>query len=326
MRNEMRRARGRSGPRQTGCNRAVSRPLRLLIAGPTASGKSALALAFAKRTGALVVNADSQQVYDGWQILSARPDASDLAAAEHRLYGHVALERDYSAGAWVRDCAAVLAESGARPVVIVGGTGLYFKALTEGIAPIPVVPEGLRRAGEAELERLGLEAFAADLAEADPETVRTLDLANPARVLRAWEVLQHTGTGLAAWRARTEAPVLPLEAARAIALAPPRDWLYARCEARFDAMMAAGALAEVRAVLARGLPPTAPGLKALGAPELAAHLAGETDLETAVTTAKTATRRYAKRQLTWVRNQMSAWEHIETPLEGAQAERLAAEF
>ncbi|MEL6220677.1 MAG: tRNA (adenosine(37)-N6)-dimethylallyltransferase MiaA [Pseudomonadota bacterium] len=287
-------------------------------------------MAFAKRTGALVVNADSQQVYDGWQILSARPDASDLAAAEHRLYGHVALERDYSAGAWVRDCAAVLAESGARPVVIVGGTGLYFKALTEGIAPIPVVPEGLRRAGEAELERLGLEAFAADLAEADPETVRTLDLANPARVLRAWEVLQHTGTGLAAWRARTEAPVLPLEAARAIALAPPRDWLYARCEARFDAMMAAGALAEVPSVADRGpappAPPPAPRLKALGAPELAAHLAGETDLETAVTTAKTATRRYAKRQLTWVRNQMSAWEHIETPLEGAQAERLAVEF
>ncbi|MEM9144683.1 MAG: tRNA (adenosine(37)-N6)-dimethylallyltransferase MiaA [Pseudomonadota bacterium] len=301
-------------------------PIRVLLAGPTASGKSKLALAFAEKTQAIVVNADSQQVYDGWQVLSARPGPEDLARAEHRLYGHVPLEADYSAGAWLRDCRSVLAEAEGRAIIVVGGTGLYFKALTEGIAPIPLVPAALRRRGEAELEALGLGAFAEALAARDPATAAVLDMANPARVLRAWEVLEHTGYGLASWRARTEPALLPRAACRALCLAPPREWLYARCEARFDAMMAAGALEEVRAVQARGLAPSSPGLKALGAPELAAYLGGHASLEEAVAAAKTATRRYAKRQLTWGRNQMAAWQQIEMPLDAAATAVLAADL
>lgn len=295
----------------------------ILLAGPTASGKSALALALAERAGGLVINADSQQVYAGWRILTARPGPAEEARVPHRLYGHVPLEAAYSTGAWLRDCAAAIAEAGAggRRAVVVGGTGLYFKALTEGIAPIPTVPPELRRSAEAALERDGLAAFAGRLAARDPETAATLDLANPMRVLRAWEVLEHSGIGLAAWRARTEPPALAPQDAVRLVLAPPRKWLYARCEARFDAMMAAGALEEVRAVMARDLPAHAPGLKAVGAPELMAHLRGEIGLDAAVTAAKTATRRYAKRQLTWVRNQMADWRRIETPL---TPERVAA--
>ncbi|GMG81281.1 tRNA (adenosine(37)-N6)-dimethylallyltransferase MiaA [Paralimibaculum aggregatum] len=300
----------------------------MLVAGPTASGKSALALALAERCGGVVVNADSQQIYDAWRVLSARPTPAEEARAPHRLYGHVGLETSFSVGAWLRDLAPVLAAAraaGQRPV-IVGGTGLYFKALTEGIAPIPEVPPEVRAAAEARLERLGLAGFAAELAARDPETAATLDRENPMRVLRASEVLDHTGTGLAEWRRRTAPPLLPLAACTAAALAPPRDWLYARCEARFEAMLAAGALEEVRRVQALGLPAAAPGLKAVGAPELMAHLSGALTLEEAAGAAKTATRRYAKRQLTWVRNQMAAWRRIEASLTGARIEALAAEL
>ncbi len=297
----------------------------ILLAGPTASGKSALALALAERVGGLVINADSQQVYAGWRILSARPGPEEEARAPHRMYGHVALETVYSTGAWVRDCAVALreAQGSGRRAIIVGGTGLYFKALTEGIAPIPTVPAALRRAGEAALERDGLVEFARHLAARDPETAAVIDLANPMRVLRAWEVLEHSGVGLAAWRARTGPPVLPSGEAVRLAVVPPRARLYGHCEARFDAMMAAGALEEVRAVMALGLPAHAPGLKAVGAPELAAHLRGEIGLPEAVAAAKTATRRYAKRQLTWVRNQMADWQPIAEPISADTAQAVA---
>jgi tRNA dimethylallyltransferase len=289
-------------------------PRPILIAGPTASGKSALALALARRLGGAVINADSQQVYRDWRILSARPTPDDEAQAPHFLYGHVALEAEYSASAWLRDLARVLEQCRARDLrpVITGGTGLYFKTLTEGLAPIPPIPPETRAEAEAELERLGLARLHARLAERDPETAAALDPANPVRVLRAWEVLEATGTGLAEWHSTTAAPLLPLDQTVALALTPPRDWLYARCDARFDAMLASGALDEVADVMALGLDPGLPSMKALGAPELMAHLAGDLSLAEAATRAKTATRRYAKRQMTWARNQMFRWKMLES--------------
>lgn len=290
----------------------MNRPI--LLAGPTASGKSALALALAERLGGVVVNADSQQVYRDWRILTARPGPEDEARAPHRLYGHVALEADYSVGAWLRELAPVLAECRARGLrsIVTGGTGLYFRALTEGLAPIPPVLPGARAAAEAELERRGLAGFAAALAARDPETAASLDRANPVRLLRAWEVLEATGRGLADWRRQTAPPLIPLAGATAMALVPPRELLRARCDRRLDAMLAPDesgetVLDEVARVLARGLDPALPGMKAVGAPEFIAHLSGECPLAEALARAKVATGRYTKRQLTWIRNQMSAW-------------------
>ncbi len=285
-------------------------PKPLLIAGPTASGKSALALGLARRLDGAVINADSQQVYRDWRILSARPTPEDEAQAPHFLYGHVALEAEYSAGAWLRDLVRVMEQCRARDLrpIITGGTGLYFKALTEGLAPIPPIPPEIRARAEAELQRLGLARLHAALAARDPETAAALDRANPVRVLRAWEVLEATGTGLAEWRRATAPPLLPLDRTMAIALTPPRPWLHARCDARFDAMLNEGVLDEVADVMALGLDPSLPGMKAAGAPDLMAHLAGQLSLDQAVTRAKTATRRYAKRQLTWMRNQMFRWQ------------------
>jgi len=285
-------------------------PEPILIAGPTASGKSALALGLARRFGGAVINADSQQVYRDWRILSARPTPGDERQAPHFLYGHLALDAEYSAGAWLRDLAGVLEQCRARDLrpIITGGTGLYFKALTEGLAPIPPTPPEIRAHTETELQRLGLARLYAALATRDPETAAALDQANPARVRRAWEVLETTGTGLAEWRRATAAPLLPLDQTVALALTPPRAWLQARCDARFDAMLEQGVLDEVADVMALGLDPAPPGMKALGAPELIAHLAGELSIDAAAARAKTATRRYAKRQLTWARNQMFHWQ------------------
>jgi tRNA dimethylallyltransferase len=290
----------------------------ILIAGPTASGKSALALGLAQRFGGAVINADSQQIYRDWRILSARPTPRDEAPAPHLLYGHVALDADYSVGAWLTELAAALGDCrprGLRPI-ITGGTGLYFKALTQGLAPIPPIPPDARASAEAELERLGLARFAAALAARDPETAALLDQANPVRLLRAWEVLEATGIGLAKWHSKTAPPLLALDQTIALTLAPPRPWLHARCNARFDAMLAPDdqgetVLDEVSRVMALGLDPALPGMKAVGAPELMAHLAGDLSLDQAVTRAKTATRRYAKRQLTWARNQMFLWKMLE---------------
>ncbi len=287
--------------------RGLTRPL--LIAGPTASGKSALALALAGRSGGAVINADSQQVYRDWRILTARPAPEEEARAPHLLYGHVALDADYSVGAWLADLRGALASCRARGLrpIVTGGTGLYFKALTEGLAPIPPVPPEIRAAAEAELSRIGLPAFAAALAARDPETAAGLDPANPARWLRAREVLDATGEGLAAWHRRTPAPLLPLEETVALKLLPPRDRLHARCDARLDAMLEQGVLDEVERVMSLGLDPGLPGMKAVGAPEFMAHLRGETTLAEAIDRAKAATRQYAKRQSTWMHNQMLRW-------------------
>ncbi|RVT85430.1 tRNA (adenosine(37)-N6)-dimethylallyltransferase MiaA [Rhodobacteraceae bacterium CCMM004] len=275
----------------------------VLIAGPTASGKSALALRIAARTGGPVVNADALQVYGHWRVLTARPSAADEAAWPHRLYGHVGREAPYSAGHWLRDVAPLL---DAAPV-IVGGTGLYLTALTEGLAHVPEVPGEVRARGDALLRDEGLGAMAAAL---DAETAAGIDLDNPARVQRAWEVLQATGRGLARWQAETGPPLLPPTAALCLVIAAPAEDLTPRIAARFDAMLAAGALDEVRAALP-DLDPARPGDRAIGAAELAAYLRGEVPLDVARDRAVIATRQYAKRQRSWFRSRMKDWQKVD---------------
>ena len=286
---------------------SVSRTAPVLIAGPTASGKSTLALALAQRDGRVIVNADALQVYGRWRILTARPSLAEEAQAEHRLYGHVGRDVSYSVGHWLRDVAAVLADG--KPVVIVGGTGLYLSALTQGLVDIPATPPKVRM--QADL-RMATQGIAGLLAELDPATAARIDSANRARVQRAWEVLQTTGRGLACWQDETGAPLVPLAAAQALVLRPEVDWLNARIDQRFDAMIAGGALEEVTLELPfwDALKPSS---RAIGAPELISHLRGETDLATAIGAAKLASRQYAKRQRTWLRNRMKGWREVLLP-------------
>lgn len=289
----------------------------MLIAGPTASGKSALSLRLAERDGGVVINADALQVYDCWRVLTARPEVEDCARAPHRLYGHVDGAEAYSVGAWLRDLAPVLADCRARGLrpIVVGGTGLYLEALTQGLAEIPAVPPEVRRRSQAALDAGRLATLVADLAARDPETLAGLDVRNPMRVQRAWEVLEATGRGLADWRRRSGAPLLTEDALRYV-LEVDTPTLDARIATRFDRMLAAGALEETAAFLDAGLSLDAPAGRALGARELAAHLAGEISLEAARATATLASRRYAKRQRTWFRTRFAAWERLD-PSEGA---------
>ncbi|ALG90226.1 MULTISPECIES: tRNA (adenosine(37)-N6)-dimethylallyltransferase MiaA [Actibacterium] len=276
----------------------------VLIAGPTASGKSALALSLAEAEGGVIVNADALQVFENWRILTARPGPEEEARAPHALYGHVPYDADYSVGHWLREVAPILAGA-ARPIVV-GGTGLYFTALTEGLAEIPETPADLRAL--ADRRRLA-EGHQALLAELDAETRARVDPLNPMRVQRAWEVLQATGKGLAAWQAQTPPALLPLARAQAFVLQADRDWLAARIDRRFDAMLRHGVLDEVRANLARWNPAHLSS-RAIGAPELIAHLQGKLSLEEATARAKTASRQYAKRQRTWFRARMREWQQI----------------
>jgi tRNA dimethylallyltransferase len=278
-----------------------------LVAGPTASGKSALALRLAERLGAEVVNADSMQAYRDLRLLTARPTPEEEAQAPHRLYGHVDGAEAYSVGRWLRAVATLLAEPG--PKVVVGGTGLYFRALTVGLAEMPEVPEAARLEASARLDREGEAAFRLALAEQDPEAERRIASGDRQRLVRAGAVLAATGRSLSAWRAQTRPP---LDAYRAVVLDPPRPALYARCDARLRRMLAEGALEEVRALLARGLPPDLPVMKAVGLRELAACLEGALDLGEALALAQRETRRYAKRQLTWFRNQTPAWPRLDS--------------
>lgn len=281
---------------------ALSRELPVLIAGPTASGKSALAMELAARDGRVVVNADALQVYGNWRLLTARPTKEDEAAAPHALYGHIARDQDYSVGHWLRELAPLLAS---RPVVVVGGTGLYFMALTEGLAEIPPVPAEVR----AEADALRATDLAAMLAALDTATARRIDRQNPARIQRAWEVLRATGRGLAQWQAETGPPLLPLARAETLVLQPSVPWLDARIARRFDQMMADGALDEARAEAAHW-DPARPSSRAIGAPELMAHLQGQISLPQAVEAAKLASRQYAKRQRSWFRSRMQGWRSL----------------
>jgi tRNA dimethylallyltransferase len=275
----------------------------VLIAGPTASGKSALALRIAEQGGGVIVNADASQVYDCWRAISARPTPQEEAQAPHRLYGHLPADAVYSTGHWLREVAAIL-EEGVRPI-IVGGTGLYFQALTEGLADIPQTPPDLRE----HANQLPMNTLIDGL---DPATTAGIDMANRARVQRAWEVLQATGRGLAQWQADTPPPLLPLSRCTAIALDVDRDWLAARIALRFDRMLAEGALDEVRAILPC-YDPVLPAHKAIGVPELVTYLRGECTLDAAREAAIIATRQYAKRQRTWIRSKMGAWTKLKLP-------------
>jgi tRNA dimethylallyltransferase len=283
----------------------IGRDRPVLIAGPTASGKSALALAIAEARGGVVVNADALQVFDAWPVLTAQPTAADRARAPHALYGHLPHDAAYSAGDWLREVTPLL-EAGERPI-LVGGTGLYFAALTEGLAPVPPVPAAVRAEADALLRDRGLAAMVGDL---DPATRARIDRANPARVQRAWEVLRATGRGLADWQDATPPPLLPPERAHALLVEAPAAWLDPRIAARFDAMLAAGALDEARAERARWSP-ARQSSKAIGAADLIAHLDGRMSLAEARAAAILATRQYAKRQRTWFRSRMKGWLRVD---------------
>lgn len=285
--------------------KTISREAPVLIAGPTASGKSALAMELAARDGRVIVNADALQVYDNWRILTARPSPGDEAALPHALYGHVGPDQPYSVGHWLREVAPLLA----RPVVIVGGTGLNFNALTRGLAEIPDTPPAVRAEADTRIRTEGRKAL---LAELDADTAARIDPLNGVRVQRAWEVLRATGRGLAAWQAATPPPLLPMTAAQALVLVPETGWLSDRIDRRFAAMIAEGALEEARANLP-GWNPTRPSSRAIGGPELVAHLQGRSTLDEACAAATLASRQYAKRQRTWFRSNMQDWRQVSVP-------------
>jgi tRNA dimethylallyltransferase len=286
------------------------RPEAILIAGPTASGKSALAIRLAQRLRGTVINCDSMQVYADLRIITARPTPEDEASVPHRLFGEVDAARNWSVGLWLQQAAEAIAATRAegRLPILAGGTGLYFKALTQGLSPMPQVPAAIR----LELRRQAQDLEAAELhgrlAERDPVTAAQLRPSDRQRIIRALEVIEATGRPLSEWQAgRREAPPLRQDGCVRLFLAPDRGALRARIDARFDAMLAQGALDEVRALGRRNLDPALPAMRAHGVPWLLAHLRGETTLDHAGAGAKGDTRRYAKRQFTWFRHQMPGW-------------------
>jgi tRNA dimethylallyltransferase len=282
-----------------------------LIAGPTASGKSGLALRLARATGGEIVNADSMQLYRDLRVLSARPSPEEEAEAPHHLFGTVDAADGWSVGRWLRAATPVLDEIAARgrPAIVAGGTGLYFRALTHGLAEIPQVPAEVRGQAQADYDMMGESSFRGRLAAYDAAAALRIAPGDRQRLVRAWEVFAATDTPLSDWQSTGE-PGLAPGTWRAVALEPPREALYARCDARLAAMVEAGALEEVRALAARDLDPALPILKAVGVREFAAHLRGETSLPQALAAAQQETRRYAKRQTTWMRGQMADWPRL----------------
>ncbi|MCH7864744.1 MAG: tRNA (adenosine(37)-N6)-dimethylallyltransferase MiaA, partial [Proteobacteria bacterium] len=275
----------------------------LIIAGPTGSGKSALALDLAREFTGTVINADSMQVYRELRVLTARPGADEEAQAPHRLFGVRPASEACSAGRWLKMAVAEIekAHATARLPIVVGGTGLYLKVLTEGLAPIPDIPGGVNEETQDLYDRLGEDAFRVELMALDPDATERISPGDGQRLTRAMAVVRATGRTLGDWR-RDQGPGPALDARFAvIQLMPGRDALYAATDARFDAMLAAGALEEVRALTALGLDPSLPAMKALGVRELGRHLAGGISLQEASGAAKQATRNFAKRQLTWLR-------------------------
>ena len=272
----------------------------VLIAGPTASGKSELALRIAETQGGVVVNADASQIYDCFRVVTARPSPEEEARAPHALYGHVAWDAPYSAGHWLREVMPLL--NGPERPIITGGTGLYFTTLTQGMAEIPDTPAEIRAEGDA----LPLDVL---LAGIDPVTAAGLDQLNRARVQRAWEVERATGRALHLWQAETPPPPLALDTVVPLVFDVDKDWLNERIARRFDRMLALGALDEVRAMLPV-YDPSRPAFRAIGVPELAEHLLGELTLDEARERATISTRQYAKRQRTWFRSKMRQWRRI----------------
>ena len=298
----------------------------VLIAGPTASGKSAAALALAERIGGTLVNADSMQIYRELSVLTARPLAAEMARVPHTLYGHVSVREPYSVGRYQADAAAALDEiraSGRMPV-FTGGTGLYFAALTEGLAEIPPVPAQIRAAVRARRDAIGAESFFAELAARDPEAGARLRPSDTQRSLRAMEVFEATGRPLGYWQAHAGEPVLQgLRLARFV-LSPPRAALHARIDARFEAMLDAGALEEARAL--SGLDPALPAAKILGLRPLQALAAGAISRDEALAQGRAATRQYAKRQLTWFRRRMADWTWLEASDPGNIVPKMLTEI
>jgi tRNA dimethylallyltransferase len=288
----------------------------LLIAGPTASGKSAVALRLAERFGGTIVNADAMQVYADLRVLTARPSTAEERRAPHRLFGEVDAAENFSAGRWLERAREILADS-RGPLIFVGGTGLYFRALTEGLSDIPRVPEEVRAAVRAEAEGEATPALHATLAGRDPLTAARLRPSDRQRVLRALEVVAATGRPLAEFHGARQAPALPAGAWAGLFLAPERAALNARIESRFDEMLRESALDEVAALAARKLDPALPAMRAHGVPHLIAHLEGRLSLDEARALAVRDTRRYAKRQFTWARHQMPDFAWVAP--EGAEA-------
>jgi tRNA dimethylallyltransferase len=286
----------------------------ILIAGPTASGKSGLALALAERLGGTVVNADSMQVYRELRILTARPSPADEARVPHALYGFVGGAEAYSAGRYAADAGRAIAEAKAagRVPIVVGGTGLYFRALLQGLSPIPAADPQVRAFWRAEGARRPAAELHALLRERDPEMAARLKPTDPQRIVRALEVLESTGRSLAHWQRQPGRPVLPEAETVRLLLLPERAGHGELIDARFDAMLAAGALEEVRGLLDAGLSDQLPIMRALAVAPLAAHLRGAVPLDEAAATAKSDTRKYAKRQLTWLRRNMIAWRQVNT--------------
>jgi tRNA dimethylallyltransferase len=289
----------------------------VLMAGPTASGKSALALALADRLGGTIVNADSMQVYAGLRVITARPSVEEETRSPHCLYGHVDPAETYSTGQWLREVARVLDDIAAagRVAIVVGGTGLYFKVLTEGIAAVPAIPAEIRDNVRERLARDGVASLYAELIARDPVTAARLMPLDRSRIARALEVVLATGRSISDWHGEGTAPLLPPERAVKIFVTLERAQLVSRIEARFAAMMQVGALDEVKELAARDLDPLLPAMKAHGVPWLIRHLKGEIPIEEAVAGSIMDTRRYAKRQHTWFRGQMKDWPMV--PVEQA---------
>ena len=283
----------------------------VLIAGPTASGKSALALAFAEATGGTVINTDSMQVYRDLRIITARPAPEEETRVPHRLYGYCDAAVNCSAGAWISDAALALQEarSGNRLPIFTGGSGLYFKALTHGLSAVPPIPLVIRESIRERLERDGVEVLHAELSVRDPEAGERLKPRDRSRIARALEVIESTGRSLKDWHRDGLPPLLPADQTVALFLTPDRDELYARIDQRFAKMVEAGALDEVAALQVRKLDPLLPAMKAHGVPALIRHLIGEITLDEAIEIGRADTRHYAKRQFTWFRHQLSefAW-------------------
>ncbi len=282
----------------------------ILIAGPTASGKSALALQFVREQGGIIINADAIQVYNNWRLLSARPSAEDEEIAPHALYGHISRDVSYSTGQWLRDISPFLTAAARRQQrpVVVGGTGLYFSALTEGLAEIPATPVSVR----ATADEIPLADLLTELDHEDPQTAGRIDRQNRARVQRAWEVLRATGTPLSDWQRQPCQPLLPKDDCVRILIDAPREWLLERIERRVDMMLKRGVLAEARANQA-GWSDDLPAAKCIGATALLSHLQGNLTLDEARQEIIIATRQYAKRQRTWFRARMKDWRRVPAP-------------
>ena len=281
----------------------------IVIAGPTASGKSDLALGLAQKFNGMIINADALQVYECWRVLTARPDHQAEQSAPHKLYGHVGKHQSYSVGDWLRDVAIYLHPPHQKLPIIVGGTGLYLSSLTNGLADVPKIPDEIRDEAENILKTEGYTYFLTELEKCDPTTVSRLDTQNPVRVQRAWEVYRATGKGLSFYQDQTPAPLLSLDACTPLLIDAPREDLTPRIEARFRKMVTHGALAECRHMM-HDWAPEMPSSRAIGARELIAHLRGEITLDTAIDLATIATRQYAKRQRSWFRARMSDWTSV----------------